>query len=88
MKIEIEQLENDELEEMGVFNWPIWEKEESKFDWYYDMQERCLIIEGSVDIVTEFEMVTLKPGDFVTFPKGLECVWDINSMVRKYYSFD
>jgi hypothetical protein len=88
MNILIEQLDDDQLDELGVFNWPVWEKEESKFDWYYDSQERCYILEGSVDIITEFEQVTLRPGDFVTFPKGLECVWDINSTIRKHYSID
>jgi len=88
VKIKIEQLGLDELEEMGVFNWPVWEKEESKFDWYYDTQECCYILEGDVDVTTEFEHVTLKAGDFVTFPKGLECVWDINSAIIKHYSFD
>jgi uncharacterized protein len=88
MNILIEQLDDEQLKELGVFRWPVWEKEESKFDWYYDSQERCYILEGSVDIITEFEQITLHPGDFVTFPKGLECVWDINSTIRKHYSFD
>lgn len=88
MNILIEQLDDDQLEELGVFNWPIWEKEESKFDWYYSAEERCYIIEGIADIITEFEQITIRTGDFVTFPKGLECVWDINSTVRKYYSSD
>ena len=88
MRIEIEQLDNEQLEELGVFDWPIWEKEESKFDWYYDTQERCFILAGEVDVISEFEHVTLKAGDFVTFPKGLECIWDINSAIKKHYSFD
>ncbi|NQU85683.1 MAG: DUF861 domain-containing protein, partial [Mariniphaga sp.] len=55
MKIKIEQLEVSQLEEIGVFDWPIWEKDESKFDWYYDSQEKCFILEGEVDVITEFE---------------------------------
>jgi uncharacterized protein len=26
-------------------------------------------------------------GDFVTFPKGLSCVWDIKAPVKKHYNF-
>ena len=88
MKIEIEHLDDSQLDEIKVFDWPIWEKEESKFDWYYETQERCYILEGEVDVITEFEHITIKAGDFVTFPKGLECVWDINSAIKKHYSFD
>jgi len=88
VKIKIEQLEVSQLEEIGVFDWPIWEKDESKFDWYYDSQEKCFILEGEVDVITEFEQITIKAGDFVIFPKGLECVWDINSAIKKHYSFD
>ena len=88
MKIEIEQPEQQELEEAGVYSWPVWEHDEAKFDWFYDQTEKCLILEGEVTVTTEFESVTLKAGDFVTFPKGLECVWDIHSAIRKHYSFE
>ena len=88
MKIEVTQYEVEELEQEGVFDWPIWERDEEKFEWYYDKTELCYIIEGEVDITTEFETITIKAGDFVTFPKGLECVWDIQSAVKKHYSFE
>lgn len=88
MKIEVTQYEEEELKQEGVFDWPIWERDEEKFEWYYDKTELCYIIEGEVDITTEFETITIKAGDFVTFPKGLECVWDIQSAVKKHYSFE
>ena len=88
MKIEVERPEQQELEEAGVFDWPIWEHEEDKFDWYYDQTEVCYIIAGEVTVTTQFEFVTVKAGDFVTFPKGLECVWDIHAAIRKHYSFE
>ena len=88
MKIEVTQYEEEELKQEGVFDWPIWERDEEKFEWYYDKTELCYIIEGVVDITTEFETITIKAGDFVTFPKGLECVWDIQSAVKKHYSFE
>ena len=88
MKIEIDQLELEELDELDVFSWPIWEHDEDKFEWYYDKTERCYILEGEATIVSEFESITIKPGDFVTFPAGLECVWDIDYAIRKHYIFE
>jgi len=88
MKIVVERPELNQMEEAGVFDWPIWEHEEDKFDWYYDQTELCYIIEGKVTITTQFESITVNAGDFVTFPKGLECVWDIHSAIRKHYSFE
>lgn len=88
MKIEIEQYSQEELEQEGVFDWPIWERDEDKFDWFYDETELCYILEGEVTVTTEFESVTIKAGDFVTFPKGLECVWDIHVGIKKHYSFE
>ena len=88
MRIEVERPEPDELGEEGVYSWPVWEHEEDKFDWFYDKTENCFIIEGKATIVSEFENITIKPGDFVIFPAGLECVWDIHSAIRKHYSFE
>ena len=88
MKIEVDRPEQDELEEAGVFDWPIWEHDEDKFDWYYDQTETCYIIAGEATVTTEFESVTIEAGDFVTFPKGLECVWDIHYAIQKHYSYE
>ena len=88
MKIEVDQLDNDELKELGVESWPVWEHEEEKFEWFYDKTERCYIISGEATIVSEFETITIKPGDFVTFPAGLECIWDIDTTIRKHYMIE
>lgn len=88
MKIEVNRPDIDELKEMEVESWPIWEHEEDKFEWFYDKTERCYIISGEATIVSEFETITVKPGDFVVFPAGLECIWDIDTAIRKHYSFD
>lgn len=88
-KIKIEKASKEKLEKMGVFSWPIWEKEVSKFPWYYDQTEKCYIIEGEVTIEDENgKKVTFGAGDFVEFPKGLKCTWDIKKPVRKHYSFE
>jgi len=88
MKIEVEKLQNEQLEQKGVSSWPIWEKEISRFDWHYDSTEECYLLEGEVVVETEDGgEVRFGRGDFVTFPKGLSCIWDIKQPVRKHYNF-
>jgi len=87
-QVKIEKLPQEKLKEMGVFSWPVWEKEVSRFDWSYSQTEMCYILEGKV-VVEEKDgkTVSFGPGDFVTFKRGLDCVWDIKSPVRKQYNF-
>ncbi|MCM8773370.1 MAG: cupin domain-containing protein [Candidatus Omnitrophica bacterium] len=88
MEIKVERLGKNELEKRKVFSWPIWEKEASRFDWYYDETEECYFLEGKVTVETkDGKKVSFGKGDFVTFPKGLACVWDIKESVRKHYNF-
>ena len=87
-EIKVEKLKKDELERRGVFAWPIWTKEVSKFDWEYDSIEECYFLEGKVTVTPEGgKPVSFGKGDFVTFPKGLSCVWDVRVPVRKHYNF-
>jgi uncharacterized cupin superfamily protein len=88
MSIKIEKLSEDQINEMSVKNWPIWTKEVSKFDWYYDSKEQCLILEGKIIVETDEGNVEINAGDFVTFPKGLKCVWNVLEPVRKHYNFE
>lgn len=88
MKIEITQLPESAVEEKGIRDWPIWEKEISEFPWKYDETEACFILEGEVTVTTDHETVEIKPGDYVVFPRGLECQWNIKSPIRKHYSFE
>jgi uncharacterized cupin superfamily protein len=83
----IEKLTEEEIARRGIRSWPVWEKEVSRFSWTYDGEEQCLILEGDVVIETSDGNFTLKPGDFVMFEDGLECVWDIRSAVKKHYHF-
>jgi len=88
-EIKIERPDQQKLQEMDVNSWPIWEKEVSRFDWSYDQEEVCYILEGKVLVETEKgESVNFGPGDLVTFPQGLKCIWDIKEPVRKHYSFN
>ena len=88
MKIKIQNLTEEEIQNQGIRNWPIWTKEVSSFDWFYDSQEMCLFLEGKVIVKTDSEEVEIGKDDFVTFPQGLKCVWNVIEPVRKHYQFD
>lgn len=88
MKIEVIKPEKKYLDDRGVFSWPTWEKEASRFDWYYEDTEECYLLEGKVLVETgDGKKVEFGKGDFVTFPKGLSCVWEVKEPVRKHYHF-
>ena len=76
------------LDVMGVFDWPIWQKEVSTFPWKYDQQETCYLLDGEVIVTPEGgEPVKISRGDLVTFPAGMSCTWEILQDVRKHYDF-
>lgn len=86
-EVTIEKRSHKELQSEGVFTWPIWEKEASRFDWYYEQEEHCYILEGNVTVETANGTYQISPGDYVTFAKGLKCIWDIKADIRKHYRF-
>ncbi|VVB56506.1 Uncharacterised protein [uncultured archaeon] len=69
--------------------WGEWSKEPSAFEWSYDEQETCLILEGSASVKSKdgSQSVSFGPGDWVVFPAGLQCVWTISKAIRKKYQF-
>jgi len=78
----------EEQEQMGLHAWPIWEKEESEFSWEYSEQETCYIISGRVIVTPDgSDPVEIEAGDFVTFPRGMACRWDIKEKIRKHFKF-
>ena len=86
--IQVESFSLAEAEQRGLTAWPIWTKEISRFDWQYDATEVCYLLEGRVTVETGEGRVEVGPGQFVRFPAGLACVWDIHEPVRKHYSFE
>ena len=34
------------------------------------------------------DKVELREGDFVSFPKGLSCIWDIKESVKEHYNLE
>lgn len=87
MDIEVKRLSQSEVNELGIEDWPIWEKEESSFNWHYDDKEQFYLIEGEVCIRTANHNINVHPGDFVTCPRGLTCEWDVKKYVKKHYHF-
>ena len=87
-KIKVEHNPDQEkLEKQGIFDWPIWQKEESEFPWSYDQKETCYFLEGDVVVTPENgEPVKMGKGDLVTFPAGMQCTWKINNKVKKHYT--
>lgn len=70
--------------------WPIWTCGVSKFEWEYTQTEMCLILEGKVtvcDLENPKTSVSFGAGDFVQFPDGLKCVWNVIEPVKKHYNF-
>ena len=74
------------LEVLGVYDWPVWRKEKSRFPWTYQTQETCYFLKGRVIVTPDNgEPREFRRGDLVTFPKGLSCTWEIIEDVEKHY---
>ena len=75
-------------EEIETCNaWPIWTCEPSTFDWTYTEKETCLLLQGSVTVSDGSDSVSFGQGDFVVFPQGLVCTWNVTEAVKKHYTF-
>jgi len=71
---------------LGIDNWPIWSKEVSTFSFTYDQTEKCYFLEGEATVTPDGgEPVHLTEGDYVIFPAGLSCTWEITEDVEKHY---
>ena len=66
---------------------PVWSCGVSEFDWYYDSEETCLLLEGKVEVSYDGGSARFGAGDYVVFPQGLACVWKVSKPVRKHYLF-
>jgi hypothetical protein len=86
MEIKVAKPTAEQIAEMKTC--PTWSKEESVFDWEYDAEETCYLLDGEVEVTTgDGGVVRFGKGDMVTFPKGMKCVWDVRKAVRKHYRF-
>jgi uncharacterized cupin superfamily protein len=85
MNIEVRKPTEEEKNEMT--QQPTWSSEVKTFPWHYDDKETCLIIEGEVTVKTPSQEVSFGSGDYVVFPQGLDCTWEVKAPVRKYFKF-
>ncbi|MCC6778776.1 MAG: DUF861 domain-containing protein [Hyphomicrobiales bacterium] len=62
----------------------IWDCTAGKFDWFYDINETILVLEGSVTIDDGVAPPKrLWPGDVAFFPAGSKAHWHVDEYVRK-----
>ena len=92
--IKIEKLNDEQKKELNIpdecignENWSVWECAPSSFDWHYDSVELAYVYEGKVKVKTADGEVEINAGDFVTFPEGLSCNWNVLEKIRKVYQF-
>lgn len=85
----VSQPDQDFLEKKGVFNWSTWGCGVSKFPWTYSESESCYLLTGQVTVTPTDgrQPATFGKGDFVTFPAGMSCTWDVSETVQKHYMF-
>ena len=68
----------------GAATTVIWSCTEGKFNWYYDVDETIMILEGS--IVLESERMPPKRygvGDVIFFRRGAHAKWHVEGYVKK-----
>lgn len=84
--IEIEKPDEARLQE--VLQWPVWEKENSEFDWDYTEKEVFYILDGAARLTSDCgQDKTLQAGDLVTVEQGIQVRWQITVPIRKHYKF-
>jgi uncharacterized cupin superfamily protein len=76
----------ERLEQLGVFSWPVMNREVSEFSLIYEEREVCYLLEGEAVVSPEDGApVELTAGDLVVFPAGLSCRWDVLKPVCKHF---
>lgn len=85
----VSQPDKEFLEKKGVFGWGTWGCGVSKFPWTYDANESCYLLSGQVTVTPSDgrKPATFGAGDFVTFPAGMSCEWDVSETVQKHFMF-
>lgn len=86
--IKISKPTQEQIEQAS--NWQIWSCDKKEFDWQYTQTEKCLILEGQVIVYNpdKTESVSIGKGDFVVFPSGLTCIWDVKEAIKKHFDFE
>ncbi|MEH0155695.1 cupin domain-containing protein [Limibacter armeniacum] len=89
MDVEVRQLSEVEMAAKNISQWPTKSNGVSKFPHFFEHAEACYVIEGEATVTSEEHgAVKIKKGDYVVFPKGMECYWEVTSDFKKYYHID
>jgi uncharacterized protein len=85
----VEQPPPDFLEKKGVFDWGTWGCGVSTFPWTYGESESCYLLAGKVTVTPSDgrKPASFGKGDFVTFPAGMSCTWEVTEPVTKHFLF-
>ena len=85
----VAQPDEEFLKKKGVFDWGTWGCGVSKFSWFYDQTKCCYLLAGMVTVTPSdgSKPATFRKGDFVTFPAGMSCTWDVTEAVQKHFMF-
>ncbi len=66
----------------------VWQCSEGSFNWYYDLDETILILEGAFVLENETMSPTrYGPGDVIFFKDGAHATWHVEGHVRKLAFF-
>jgi uncharacterized cupin superfamily protein len=62
----------------------VWQCSDGKFNWYYQVDETILILEGSIVLESDTMSPTrYGPGDVIFFKDGAHAKWHVEGHVRK-----
>ena len=62
----------------------VWECSQGKFNWYYDVDETILILEGAIVLESDTMRPTrYGPGDVIFFKDGAHARWHVEGRVKK-----
>src|ERR1700738_1657911 len=68
----------------GLATTMVWQCTAGKFNWYYDLDETILILEGSIVVENDTMPPTrYGPGDVIFFKKDAHAKWHAEGHVRK-----
>jgi uncharacterized cupin superfamily protein len=73
--------------ELGIPKWETWDCPVMQFRLDFDDEtEHSYILEGEIVVTPDGgQPVTLVPGDYVIFPKGLTSMWSVTKTLKKHY---
>jgi uncharacterized protein len=68
----------------GLASTIVWHCTAGKFNWYYDLDETILILEGGIVLESDIMKPTCYgPGDVIFFKNGAHARWHVESHVKK-----